>query len=314
MDGYWDDPSDPVHTLPTELPDSTRLAMDYAISNGRNGKGCVIVFAAGNGNEDIKFDGYASYDKVLAVAACNDTNKRSVYSDYGDNVWCSFPSSDFGHPPYNHPSPLTSGIYTTDRQGGAGYNIDGDYTEKFGGTSSACPGVAGVIALMLSVNPDLTIQQVKDIIKETSEKIDIPNGKYDVQNHSKYYGYGKVDAEKAVKKSLELNQNVPENKVKIISALVNPKGPDRGNENISILNTSTIKVDLKDWSIEVKGRKEQLDGTLAGGEAKTISLQGKSIRLSNTGASINLMNSRSEIVHFVSYKKKHVKEGIIIEF
>ena len=203
-DGNWSDPDDPVHTSETGLPDSTRLAMDYAISNGRNGKGCIITFAAGNGNEDVKYDGYASYDKVIAVSACNDTGKRSVYSDYGESVWCSFPSSDFGYPPFNHPDPLTTGIYTTDRIGKAGYNPDGDYTDDFGGTSSSCPGVAGTVALILSANPDLNWQQVRDILKDTSEKIDKAGGKYDKEGHSIFYGYGRVDAEKAVKRALEL--------------------------------------------------------------------------------------------------------------
>jgi subtilisin family serine protease len=54
---------------------------------GRAGKGCVVLFAAGNGNESVDLDGYASYDKVLAVAACNDRGRRSVYSDKGAAVF-----------------------------------------------------------------------------------------------------------------------------------------------------------------------------------------------------------------------------------
>lgn len=203
-DGDWFDPDDPVHTTLIDLPDSTRLAMDYAVSTGRGGKGCIITFAAGNGNEDSIYDGYASYEKVIAVAACNDTGKRSVYSDYGSNVWCSFPSSDFGYPPFNHPAALTTGIYTTDRLGQAGYNPKGEYTDEFGGTSSSCPGVAGTVALILSANPELTWEQVKQMIKETSDKIDSAGGKYDSKGHSVYYGYGRINAEKAVKKALEL--------------------------------------------------------------------------------------------------------------
>ena len=203
-DGNWSDPDDPVHSTEVGLPDSTRLAMDYAVTQGRNGKGCIITFAAGNGNEDCKFDGYASYDKVMAVSACNDTGKRCVYSDYGECVWCAFPSSDFGYSPFNHPEPVTAGIYTTDRLGRAGYNTEGDYTDDFGGTSSSCPGVAGTVALMLSANPELTWMQVREIIKETSDKIDKAAGKYDSKGHSIYYGYGRVNAEKAVKRALEL--------------------------------------------------------------------------------------------------------------
>ncbi len=50
--------------------------------------------------------------------------RRSVYSDFGKAVWCSFPSNDFGHAPFNHPDPLTPGIWTTDRQGEAGTTSD----------------------------------------------------------------------------------------------------------------------------------------------------------------------------------------------
>ncbi len=106
-DGAWWNPNDPMHFSQSRLPDSARAAIEYAIKNGRGGKGCVITWAAGNGNEDVKFDEYASFPKVIAVAACNDRGKRSVYSDFGEAVWCCFPSSDFEMPEFNHPKPLT---------------------------------------------------------------------------------------------------------------------------------------------------------------------------------------------------------------
>ncbi|MBN2813966.1 MAG: S8 family serine peptidase [Bacteroidales bacterium] len=314
QDGDWNNPADPAHTNRVDLPDSTRLAMEYAFTKGRNGKGCVITFAAGNGNENVKYDGYASYPKVIAVAACNDTNKRSVYSDFGDQVWCCFPSSDFGYGPFNHPDPLTSGIYTTDRHGAPGYNNSGDYTDEFGGTSSACPGVAGTIALILSANPELTLQQVKDIIRDTAVKIDPENGQYDVMGHSKFYGYGKVDAAAAVKKALELSKETVIQPVKIISALVNPKGKDRINENISILNTSSTNISLSGWIIEVKGKKLPLTGILKGGEAKTIKLSRTPVVLANTGTNIKLINDQSTTVHTVHYNKEQVKEGQVVAF
>lgn len=211
QDGEWWNANDSTHNTFVGLPDNTRLAIDYAISNGRNGKGCVITWAAGNGNENVENDGYASYDKVIAVAACNDSNSRSVYSDFGESVWCSFPSSDFGHSPFNHPSALTPGIWSTDREGQLGYNPgelnpnvpppgdnQGHYTESFGGTSSACPGVAGIAALILSVNSLLTWSQVKNFIRLSSVKIDTNNGNYDSSGHSPFYGYGRPDAAKAV--------------------------------------------------------------------------------------------------------------------
>lgn len=199
VDGDWSDPTDPQHSQLVPLPDSTRLALEYALTRGRGGKGCVITWAAGNGNEDVGNDGYASYEGVIAVAACGDKGTRSVYSDMGEAIWCCFPSSDFD-------APLTTGIWTTDRPGSAGYNAgdpadgdgDGEYTNSFGGTSSACPGAAGVVALMLARNPELTPPEVKELIRETSEKIDAGDGEYDAAGHSTNYGYGRIDARAAV--------------------------------------------------------------------------------------------------------------------
>ncbi|MEM1122247.1 MAG: S8 family serine peptidase [Bacteroidota bacterium] len=213
MDGPWWDSQDPIHFQDFPLPDSTRLAIDYAIEKGRNGKGCVIVWAAGNGNESCDLDGYASYPKVMAVAASNDRGVRSYYSDYGRSVWCCFPSNDVDSRfvPVPRPQPLTSGIWTTDRSGRAGYNQGiaadgdavGDYTNSFGGTSSSCPGVAGVVALMLGANPDLTWQEVKMIIKNSCDQIDPTFGDYDASGHSPFYGYGKINAGKALDNSLK---------------------------------------------------------------------------------------------------------------
>lgn len=202
LDGDWSNPNDPLHHQSIGLPDSTRLAIEYAATRGRDGKGCVVVFAAGNGNESVDNDGYASDQHVMAVAACNDTGKRSFYSDYGSAIWCSFPSNDVADA-----SPLTSGIWTTDRSGASGYNpgdpakgdAKGNYTNSFGGTSSAAPGVAGVVALMISSNPGLTRSQVADLLRAGCDRIDPEGGQYDATGRSVFYGYGRVNAAQSVK-------------------------------------------------------------------------------------------------------------------
>ena len=198
-DGKWWDPSDPVHQEVVPLPDSTRLAIHHAVTKGRKGKGCVVLWAAGNGNESADNDGYAANPEIIAVAACNDKGKRSQYSDMGKALWCSFPSNDVV------PS-LTTGIWTTDLSGKAGYNDGnvkkgdpaGDYTNSFGGTSSAAPGAAGVAALVLSKNPQLRQEQVRDILKRCCDRIDRPGGNYDSQGHSRKYGFGRLNAKRAV--------------------------------------------------------------------------------------------------------------------
>jgi len=203
-DGKWWDDTDPQHDVLVALPDSSRLAIDYAANQGRNGKGCVITWAAGNGNEPVENDGYASYDKVIAVAACNDRGTRSVYSDTGENLWCAFPSNNFSRP--GLPDPLTPGIWTTDVSGPSGYNpgdpdrgdAAGDFTNSFGGTSSACPGAAGVAALVIARNPELNWQQVREILKNCCDQIDPQNANYGADGHSPLYGYGRLNAKRAV--------------------------------------------------------------------------------------------------------------------
>jgi subtilisin family serine protease len=204
VDGPWWDADDPRHDQVVPLSDSTRLAIDYAVAEGRGGKGCAITWAAGNGNEDVGNDGYASYEKVIAVAACNDQGKKSAYSDYGEAVWCCFPSS-------NGAPSLTPGVWTTDRSGIEGYNQGdltlgdeaGHYTNSFGGTSSSCPGVAGVLALVLARNPQLNWQEVRELVRRSCDRIDEADGSYDENGHSPHYGYGRVNAHTAVDGALD---------------------------------------------------------------------------------------------------------------
>ncbi|MCZ6773736.1 MAG: S8 family serine peptidase [Proteobacteria bacterium] len=182
---------------------STRMkrAIERAANQGRDGKGCVILFAAGN--EDSPVDGvkngrrvrsgFAIHPDVIAVAASNSRDVRSHYSNFGPEIWVSAPSSGRGG----------RGILTTDRTGSVGYE-EGDYTinDPFGGTSSATPLVAGICGLILSVNPSLTAADVRDILKVAADKIDQQNGNYNSQGHSDLYGWGRVNASSAVREAV----------------------------------------------------------------------------------------------------------------
>lgn len=177
------------------LPDITKAAIDYAADNGRDGKGCVIVWAAGNGNELVDYDGYASYEKVIAIGASTDLDERAWYSDYGTTLDIMAPSSGG-----------SNRITTTDRTGGEGYS-SGNYTGSFGGTSAATPTAAGVAALMLSVNSDLTRSEVQEIIQYTADKINPSDANYNTNGFSNKYGYGRINAYNAVLEAL--NPNLP---------------------------------------------------------------------------------------------------------
>ncbi len=173
----------------TLLPDVTRAAMDYCGTNGRGGKGTVIFFAAGNSNFNIdqnNNDTYSAYPGVVAVSATTNSDTKSSYSSFGQSIAVAAPSSGGSR-----------SITTTDVTGSGGYS-SGNYTSTFGGTSSACPLAAGVGALILSRNPNLTWRQVKSVISQSADKIDPGFGAYDALGHSIYYGYGRVNALRAL--------------------------------------------------------------------------------------------------------------------
>lgn len=168
------------------LPASTKAAIDNCNQFGRDGLGSIVFFAAGNSGTDNSNNGYAAYAGVLGVTACTDQGVRASYSSFGSTVDCSAPSNGG-----------VNGITTTDRLGSKGY-AGGDYTADFGGTSSASPTAAGVMALILSAHPNLTRDEAIEILLTTTDIIDPVGGNYDAFGHSDWYGQGRVNAAAAV--------------------------------------------------------------------------------------------------------------------
>jgi hypothetical protein len=85
---------------------------------------------------------------------------------------------------------------------------NGGYTNLFGGTSSSAPLAAGVAALLLSVNPNLTWREVRTVLRQSADRIDPQNGRYDSTGHSHMYGYGRVNAFRALHAIPALNEAV----------------------------------------------------------------------------------------------------------
>lgn len=202
----WGPPDGSIFTTDDDnfifpIPGHTNLALTYAATQGRGGKGTVVVFAAGNGKEPVKNDHYAAHESVLAVGSSNKNDKPTVYSDYGPPLLCCFPSGEYEVISLKEIKRLY-GVKVADRIGAAGYSSN-DYYDSFDGTSASCPGVAGVVALMLSVNPDLTLDNVKEIIKKSCQKIG-DSGAY-ADGYSQFYGYGLLRADRAVKNALNFN-------------------------------------------------------------------------------------------------------------
>ena len=130
----------------------------------------------------------AAFPQVIAVGASTSYDCRAAYSQFGPELDLIAPSSGGG---------LTNAVVTTDRTGSAGY-ASGDYFSDFGGTSSAAPLAAGIAGLVLSRNPGLTATQVREILERSADKVNPELAAYDASGHSDRYGYGRIDAQRAL--------------------------------------------------------------------------------------------------------------------
>lgn len=169
-----------------ELPAVVRDALADAVETGRDGRGTVFVWAAGNGGtaqDRVDYDPYASSRYTIAVGAIGDQDTRPVYSERGSSLMIVAPSSGNVRSIYSIAWP------------------DGE-TFNFGGTSAAAPLVSGVVALMLEANPALSWRDVQQILIHSARQNDpdnpdwLTNGAGLAVHYS--YGYGAVDAAAAV--------------------------------------------------------------------------------------------------------------------
>jgi len=139
-------------------------AIDYV-----NSKGGVVVFAAGNSNDDVAFYSPSNYAGVISVGATDQNDARANFSNFGPKVNVAAPGVGI----------LSAEMNTT------GY-------VTMSGTSMSCPHVAGLAALVASKKPNANFAEIRDIIKNNVDGI-APD---------KPIGTGRVNAFKSVKGTL----------------------------------------------------------------------------------------------------------------
>lgn len=183
-----------IIACPWALSENTLVseAITLAFEEGRGGKGVPCFCAAGN--DDLEELAYpASHSAAISVGACTNQDRHPSYSHRDVQLDFVAPSSGG-----------TLGVATIDMIGGLGFNDEdnGDFihatSPAFGGTSAAAALAAGVAALMLSVNDNLTATEIRQILRETAVAIDPDNGAYQ-DGGSRFYGRGRIDAGAAVK-------------------------------------------------------------------------------------------------------------------
>lgn len=188
-------------------------AINKAVSNG-----IVCIQCMGNyGPDNNESSVIANADEVISVGAINDHGTVDRSDDRITNYSNRGPRGDDGDSNnFDELKPdvcasgndIMSAEWSQIGQASSGY-------QSMGGTSMATPHVAGVVALMLEANPDLTPKQIKDILHETAEQrgtADYPDYPYPHNKWNCSYGYGIVNAYEAVKAARDFGKQEEETK------------------------------------------------------------------------------------------------------
>ncbi|KAM7382470.1 hypothetical protein PAMP_002197 [Pampus punctatissimus] len=174
------------------------------LSDGRGGKGSIFLWASGNGgmqHDHCGADGYINSIYSIAIGAVTQTGKHAYFGE---------------------PCPGTMAVTLTGAGVGSSLplvtatNIGDGCVTQFPGTSSAAPTAAGILALVLEANPELTWRDVQHLIAKTAK---IPNPKepgwninaagYHVHHR---YGFGVLDAGLMVQQAAHFKTVAPQRK------------------------------------------------------------------------------------------------------
>ncbi len=168
-------------------------ALDYA----HDTHNVVIANAAGNSYGDVYKATPANNNNVIAVAATNSADSRASFSNYGQRIDVAAP-----------------GVYVKS-------SIPGNSYANFSGTSMASPHVAGLAALLLSAEPTLNNEEVRQILKSSID--DLGASGWDI-----YYGAGRINANKTLTRGSVLKAHIDSPDSSIVFETINIVGSASG--------------------------------------------------------------------------------------
>lgn len=151
--------------------------VDDALKNA-HGRGVTTVVAAGNDTDDALKYSPASSDHAITVSASDTIDFRATFSNWGEKIDVSAPGVD-----------ILSTRSSQDRI--CSGSVVGNFYCRISGTSMSTPHVSGLAALMLSKNPALTNEEIRQILRREAKDA-FPPGK------DRDHGYGRIDAAKTM--------------------------------------------------------------------------------------------------------------------
>lgn len=153
--------ANPARVLNLSLGGSGSCGSFQSAVNSARANGAVVVVAAGNENQNVSNSSPANCSGVISVAATTKTGSRASYSNYGSSIVVSAPGGAGSGGSTDILSTLNSGTTTPSSETYAYY----------AGTSMAAPHVAALAAMVLSVDPSLTPDEVKDLITDNARPL-----------------------------------------------------------------------------------------------------------------------------------------------
>ena len=234
-------PAQAADILSMSLGGGSYLTAEQALIDEVRAEDIVVIAAAGNENTST-LDYPASYNGVISVSAVNISGTKASYSNFGSEIDIAAPGGDGGD---INGDGYADGVWSTcgdDSSGTVVYNY-----RSLSGTSMAAPHVAGVVALMKALYPNLSADELDALISNGSITNDIGSGGRD-----DFYGYGLINALKAVAAAENASSGM-----EITGLNVEPKSVNFGTSGtgtlltVSKLGTGVLSVtgvsDDADW-------------------------------------------------------------------